>query len=93
MIGTIGDEDNLVTEGLILFGSGAALYGSSFWIASIAEKKIKKTIRYHNKKVRQFSTPVITKNDFVPSSLGFKPVRLNLLNPTPAPALSLSWNF
>ena len=93
MLTTIGDEDDLTTEGLILLGSGAALYGSSFLFDLQAQKKVKKTLRYHNKNVRKFAQPVIAKNVFIPSGLGFKSVRTNLLNPTPIPTLSLSWSF
>ncbi|AFM04477.1 hypothetical protein Fleli_2094 [Bernardetia litoralis DSM 6794] len=95
MLTTWGDDKDtrLVNEGLILLGSGAVLYGTTYLLQLKAEKKVKKTIRYHNKKVRQFSKPVIAKNDFAPSSLGFKPVRMNLLNPTPVPTLSLAWSL
>ncbi|WP_338793102.1 hypothetical protein [Bernardetia sp. MNP-M8] len=95
MLTTWGDEEEtrLVNEGFILIGSGAALYGTGYLLQLKADKNVKKTIRYHNKNVRKFSKPVIAKNDFMPSNLGFKSVRTNLLNPTPVPTLSMSWNF
>ena len=94
MLTTWGDdkETSLVNEGLIVFGSGAALYGTGYLLQVKAEKNVNKTIRYHNKNVRKFSQPVIAKNDFIPSNLGFKPVRTNLLNPTPVLTLSLGWS-
>ncbi|WP_338761406.1 hypothetical protein WAF17_15440 [Bernardetia sp. ABR2-2B] len=79
--------------GLAFIGAGGLLYGGGYLLNKKGDNIIKKTIRYHNKKVRKFSKPVIVKNDFMPSSLGFKSVRTNLLNPTPVPALSLGWSF
>ncbi|WP_291724627.1 hypothetical protein [Bernardetia sp.] len=74
-------------------GIGILMVGGGYYLNIKAQDKLKKTIRYHNKKVGQFSTPVVTKNDFMPSGLGFKSVRTNLLNPNPTPTLSLSWSL
>ena len=87
------DGENQVGEGFIAIGSGAAFYGGGYLLKRKAEKNIMRTLRYHNKNVRKFSTPAIATTNFIPSNLGFKPVRTNLLNPTPVPTLSLSWSF
>lgn len=92
-LASIDDSGGLPIDGFILLGTGGLMYGGGYLLDKKGDNVIKKTIRYHNKKVRKFSTPVVTANDFVPSNLGFKSVRTNLLNPTPIPALSLTWNF
>lgn len=102
IVGTVGffmslsefsDTDAAPVKGLAVIGIGGLMYAGGYLFEMKGDDTVKKTIRYHNKKVRQFSTPVVTKNDFVPSNLGFKSVCTNLLNPTPIPALSLTWNF
>lgn len=74
-------------------GIGILMVGGGYYLNVKAQDKLQNAIRRHNKNIRKFSEPVIAKNDFIPSSLGFKPVRMNLLNPTPTPTLSLSWRF
>ncbi len=88
-----GEGRNLVKTKLISLGAGAMLYGVGYLFYRGGNNSAQKAVRYHNKNVRKFSKPVIAKNDFMPSNLGFKSVRTNLLNPTPVPTLSMSWNF
>lgn len=79
--------------GLVFLGAGGLMYGGGYLLDRKGNNVINKTIRYHNKNVRKFSKPVIASTDFIPSNLGFKPVRTNLLNPTPVPTLSMAWSF
>lgn len=89
----IGIGEGVSTTGLIFIGTGTLMYGGGYFLNKKANSEVQRTLLYHNKNVHKFSEPVIAVNDFVPSGLGFKSVRMNLLNPTPIPTLSMSWNF
>lgn len=81
------------TSGLIVLGTGAIMYGGGHLLYKKGNSMVNKTLRYHNKNINKFSKPVLASTNFIPSNVGFKPVRTNLLNPMPAPTLSMSWNF
>jgi len=93
LLDTDYESINVKQIGLIALGSGVTLYGVGYLLKLKADQTANSAIRYHNKNINKFSKPVIAATDFIPSSLGFKPVRMNLLNPTPASALSMSWSF
>ncbi len=92
-LASIDSSDGLPIGGFALLGTGGLMYGGGYLLDRKGDNVVKKTLRYHNKNVRKFSKPVIAANDFIPSGLGFKPVRISLLNPTPIPTLSLGWSF
>lgn len=102
LVGTVGffmsasqfsDSESFPVTGFIVMGTGALMYGGGYLFYKKGDNTVKKTLRYHNKNLGKFSQPVIASTNFMPSGMGFKPVRMNLLNPTPIPTLSLSWNF
>ncbi len=80
-------------SGLIVLGTGGLMYGGGILLYKKGNSMVNKTLRYHNKNINKFSKPVLASTNFIPSNLGFKPVRTNLLNPTPVATLSMSWSF
>lgn len=92
-LASIDSSGETPTTGLILLGTGLAMYGGGYFLYRKGDDTVKKTIRYHNKNVGKFSQPILASNDFAPSGFGFKPVRINLLNPSPVPTLSMTWTF